>query len=250
MLNGPTIEKLRTLKLTAMASTLDAQLHDPTMSDIAFEERLGLLVDAEIVHRDNTRLTRALREAKLKFPNACIEDLEYGGKRGLERAVVRQFATCRWVQDHRAITITGKTGTGKTYVACALAQQACRTGFRALYKRASRLYDEMTIARADGTYGRLLDRIAKIDVLILDDWGIAPIESASRQDLLEVIDDRTGQRATIVTSQLPTTRWHDYIGDPTVADAICDRLLHTAHKIELQGPSRRKAAREESATES
>lgn len=249
MLNELTTDKLRTLKLSAMASALDTQRNDPTIGELAFEERLGVLVDAEILHRDNARLTRALREAKLKFPNACVEDLDYGGKRTLDRAVVRQLATCRWVHDHRAITITGKTGTGKTYLACALAQHACRTGFRALYKRASRLYDEMIIARADGTYGRLLDRIAKINVLILDDWGMAPIVAGSRQDLLEVIDDRTGQRATIVTSQLPTTRWHDYIGDPTVADAICDRLLHTAHKMELHGPSRRKTADDESATE-
>jgi DNA replication protein DnaC len=249
MLNEPTIDKLRALKLGAMAATWEAHRADTTIGALTFDERFALLVDAEVVHRENARLTRALREAKLKFPNACIEDLEYGGKRALDRAVVRQLASCDWVRGNRAIVVTGFTGTGKTYVACALAQQACRMGFRALYKRTSRLYDELVLARADGTYARLLDRLAKIDVLVLDDWGLTTISQASRQDLLEVIDDRTSQRSTIIASQLPTSRWHDYIGDPTVADAICDRLLHTAHRLELAGPSRRKTKTEEKKSE-
>lgn len=242
MLNEPTMDRLRTLKLTAMATAWASQQSDPSATALAFDERLALLVEAEVLHRDNARLTRALREAKLKVPNACIEDVDYPPKRGLDRAVVRQLATCRWVAEHHAVVITGFTGTGKTYLACALAQQACRLGLRAIYKRASRLFDELTLARADGTYARLLDRFAKIDVLVIDDWGLAPVAASSRQDLHDLIDDRTGHRATIMTSQLPTSCWHDYIGDPTVADAVCDRLLHTAHKIELKGPSRRKPA--------
>jgi DNA replication protein DnaC len=240
MLVEPTIEKLRKLKLGAMAAAWMAQQGDPSAVGLGFDERLALLVDAEELHRENARLTRVLREAKFRFPNACIEDVDFPASRGLDRAVVRQLASCRWVREHQSIIITGCTGTGKTYLACAFAHQACRTGFRAIYKRSTRLFEELTLARADGTYGRLLDRLAKIDILIMDDWGTAPLAAASRQDLLEVIDDRTGQRSTIVTSQLPVSKWHDHIGDPTVADAVCDRLLHTAHRVELSGPSRRK----------
>jgi DNA replication protein DnaC len=241
MLTEPTTEKLRKLKLGAMAAGWLAQQGDPSVAALSFDERFALLVEIEDLHRENARLTRVLREAKLRFPNACVEDVESPANRGLDRAVVRQLASCRWVVEHQSIVITGLTGTGKTYLACAFAQQACRSGYRAVYKRTNRLFDELVLARADGTYGRMLDRLAKIDVLILDDWGIAPLSAPSRQDLLEVIDDRTGQRSTIVTSQLPVSRWHDHIGDPTVADAICDRLLHTAHRLELKGPSRRKS---------
>lgn len=240
MLIEPTMDKLRALKLNALATAWEKQQGDPSMAELSFEERLALLVDVETLHRDNARLTKVLRDAKLRFSNACVEDVDYPAARGLDRAVVRQLATCRWVQDHRSVLVIGATGTGKTYLACALAQQACRQGYRAVYKRVTRLFEELTLARADGSYGRLLDRIAKVDVLVLDDWGLAAVPPASRQDLLEVIDDRTGTRSTIVTSQLPTKLWHDHIGDPTIADAICDRLLNSAHKLELKGPSRRK----------
>lgn len=245
MLNEMTMDKLRGLKLTAMVAAWEAQRGDPSLAALTFDERMALLVEAEVLQRDNARMTRALREAKLKFPNACIEDIDYPPNRGLERAVMRQLATSQWVRGGQAVVITGPTGTGKTYLACALAQHACRTGLRALYKRMGRLCDEMTLARADGTYGRMLDRIAKIDVLVIDDWGLASMAASSRQDLLEVIDDRSGQRSTIITSQLATSHWHDYIGDPTVADAICDRVLHTAHRLELTGPSRRRRETEE-----
>ena len=250
MLTEPTLDKLRKLKLGAMATAWTRQQGDPSVGGLSFDERFGLLVEAEELHRENARLTRLLREAKLRFPNACIEDVDFPARRALERSVVRQLASCRWVYEHQAMIITGQTGTGKTYLACAFANQACRMGLRALYKRSTRLFEELTLARADGTYGKLLDRLAKIDVLIIDDWGTAPLPSSSRQDLLEVIDDRTGQRSTIITSQLPTSRWHDHIGDPTVADAVCDRLLHTAHRLALKGPSRRKPdAQEASAAE-
>jgi DNA replication protein DnaC len=240
MLNEPTLEKLRDLKLAAFAATWLAQQGDPTMGELSFDERLALLVDAEVMHRDNARLTRLLREAKLRYPSACVEDVDCAGGRGLERVVVRQLGTCRWVKEHHSLLIVGPTGTGKTYLGCAFGQQACRMGFRVLYKRVTRLFEELTLARADGSYGRLLDRLAKVDVLVLDDWGLSAIPAPSRQDLLEVIDDRSGQRSTVLTSQLPVRLWHDHIGDPTIADAICDRLLHSAHRIELRGPSRRK----------
>jgi DNA replication protein DnaC len=159
---------------------------------------------------------------------ACIEDIDCSTRRELDQAVVRQLATCRWVQEHQSILVTGMTGTGKTYVACALAQQACRKGFRAIYRRASRLFDEMRLARADGTWARVLARVARIDVLVIDDFAIAPITDEQRRDLLELLDDRYGSRSTIVTSQLDPKDWHDYLSDPTLADAICDRLLHSA----------------------
>ena len=240
MLNEPTLEKMRSLKLPTMAQAWQVQQSDPGALGLSFDERLGLLVDAEVLHRDNVKLARNLRESKLKQANACVEELDCTGSRGLERAIVRQLATCEWVRQHQNLVITGPTGTGKTYTACALAHQACRQGFRALYRRSPRLFDELTLARADGSYGRVLDRIAKVDVLVIDDWGISALASASRQDLLEVIDDRTGTRSTVLTSQLPVSAWHDHIGDPTVADAVCDRLLHRAHRLELRGPSRRK----------
>lgn len=240
MLNEPTIERLRALKLEALADTWLKQQADPAFAELGFDERLGLLVDAEWIHRENKRLKRTLTEAKLRIAGACVEDLDYGGRRGLDRAVVRQLATCRWVHERQSIVITGATGTGKTYLTCALALQACRSGHRVLYRRVPRLFAELALARADGTWATALARFARVDVLVLDDWGIAPLGEAERRDLIEVIEDREGLRSTIVASQLPVARWHDHIGDPTVADALCDRILHRAHRIELKGPSRRK----------
>jgi len=250
MLNDPTIEKMKAMKLTAMIAAWEEQHRDPEIGSLSFDERLGLLVDAESLARENSRLARLLSEAKLRYATACLEDLDYAARRELDRAVVRQLMTCRWVQEHQAIVITGATGTGKSYLACALAQQACRKGHRALYRRASRLYEELTLARADGTWPRLLERLAKVEVLVLDDWGLGPLSAVARHDLLEVLEDRTGVRSTVITSQLPPSAWHDYIGDSTTADAICDRVLHTAHRIALKGPSRRKAeaARPDEAT--
>jgi DNA replication protein DnaC len=240
MLNEPTIEKLKTMRLDAMASALSEQQGKADVQRLSFDERFALLVDAEWLHRENRRLGKALRDAKLKLANAAMEDIEYAPKRELDRAQLRQLASCRWVAEHQNILVTGATGTGKTYLACALAQQACRKGHRAIYRRASRLFGELALARADGSYPRLLARLARADVLVLDDWAMTTITDAERRDLLEVLEDRYGTRSTIITSQVPPKKWHEHIVEPTHADAICDRLLHNAHRLVLKGPSKRK----------
>lgn len=240
MLNEPTIEKLRTLRLSAMTAAWDEQQKNPDVVAMSFDERFALLVDAEWMARENARLGRALKEAKLRISGATVEGLDYSPRRELDKPLVRQLASCKWVHEHQTVIVTGATGTGKTYVACALAQQACRKGFRAMYRRTSRFFDELRLARADGTYPRLLARIARLDVLVLDDFAITPVTDLERRDLLEVLEDRYGAHSTVITSQLPPDRWHDYLGDPTVADAICDRVIHGAHKLALKGPSRRK----------
>jgi DNA replication protein DnaC len=240
MLTQPTLEQLNELRLHALARTWQAQHEDPKNDDLGFDERLALLVDAEWTDRQNKRLARLLREAKLRIAGACLEDIAYAKERKLDRALLRQLATGRWIEAHQNVVLTGATGVGKTYIACALAQQACRLGHRVLYRRAPRLFDELTLARADGTYAKLLARFARTEVFVLDDWGLAPAQDAERRDLLEIMEDRHGLRSTIWTSQLPVAKWHDHLGDPTIADALCDRLLHNAHRIVLQGPSRRK----------
>jgi len=240
MLDQPTHEQLSELRLHGLARAWKAQQEDPSMSELGFDERLALLVDAEWTERQNKRLQRLLREAKLRIAGACVEDIDYAKERKLDKALVRQLATGRWIEAHHNVVLTGATGVGKTYVACALGQQACRQGYRVLYRRASRLFDELALARADGSYPRLLTRFARMDVLILDDWGLAPVKEAERRDLLEIMEDRHGLRSTIWTSQVPVAQWHDHVGEPTIADAICDRLLHNAHRIVLHGPSRRK----------
>jgi DNA replication protein DnaC len=246
MLNEPTTEKLLALKLAAFATAWGEQQKNPDVGKLSFDERLGLLVDAEWLHRENVRMDRCMREAKLRISTACLEDIDYAARRELDKSVVRQLATCRWVQEHQNIVVTGATGTGKTYLACALAQGACRKGYRAVYRRAPRLFDELLLAHADGSYPHLLARLAKVDVLVIDDWGLAAPKDHERRDLLEILEDRYGTRSTIMTSQLPSAKWHDHLGDPTLADAVCDRILNNAHRLALKGPSRRK---EESAKE-
>jgi DNA replication protein DnaC len=183
------------------------------------------------------------KKPSLKLSQACIEAIDYPARRELDKAVIRQLATCRWIAEHHNVILVGATGVGKSFIACALAHQACRKGHRAGYRRASRLFHELTLARADGTYIRLLGKLARLDVLLIDDWGLAPVQDQERRDLLEILEDRYATRSTIITSQLPPAQWHDYLADATLADSICDRLLHNAHRIVLQGPSRRKEAK-------
>lgn len=240
MLTEPTIQRLNALRLFTMALCYAEQHKNAHTASLSFDERLALLVEAEWQHRDNKRLGRLLKEARLKLPGACIEDIDYPGARGLDKALIRQLATCRYINEHHNVVITGPTGVGKTYLACALANQACRQGLRAVYYRASRLFQDLHLAHADGSYTRLLGKLARVPVLVLDDWGLTPVREQERMDLSEVMEDRYGTHTTILTSQLPPDTWHDYLGDPTVADAICDRLLHNAYRIVLQGPSRRK----------
>ncbi len=240
MLREPTIEKLYTMRLRVLASAWVDQDKSPDVLGLPFDERLALLVDAEMLARDNARLAKNLRDAKMRMPEACVEGVDYARERQLEKAAVRQLATCRWVVEHQCVIITGATGTGKSYLACALAHQACRKGHRVIYKRVPRLFDELRLARADGTHTKLMARLARADVLVLDDFAIGPLTEDARRDLLEILEDRYALRATIITSQLKHERWHDFLADPTIADAICDRVIHGAHKLALLGPSRRK----------
>ena len=239
MLKHPTLDKLHALKLTGMAAALADQSATPDITDLSFEERLGLLVDREMTERDNRRMSSRLRRAKLRHA-AILEDIDYRNSRGLDKGLVQSLASCQWVKEHLNVLITGPTGVGKTWLACALAHKACREGYTAQYVRLTRLLRELTIAKGDGQYSKLLTSLAKVDVLILDDWGLMKLSAENRRDLLEVLEDRHGRRSTIATSQLPIEEWHGAIGDATLADAILDRLVHNAYKINLRGESMRK----------
>ncbi len=238
MLTHPTLDKLQALKFTGMATALAEQMQMPDIEELAFEERLGLLVDRKSTERENRRLSSRLRRAKLKH-TAAREDIDYRHPRGLDKSLIQSLAACQWVTEHLNILITG-TGVGKTWLACALAHKACREGYTALYLRWPRLLQEMVITKGDGRYPKLLATLAKTEVLILDDWGLAKLTAEHRRDLLEILEDRHGSRSTLATSQLPIEKWHDLIGDPTLADAILDRLVHNAYKINLKGGSMRK----------
>lgn len=240
MLNEPTMEKLYTMRLAAMAAAWQQQHGDARAAELGFDDRFTLLVEAEHLARDNRRLTRLLKQAQLRIPGACVEDVEASGPRGLDKAMLRQLATCSWIREHLNVLISGATGVGKSYLACALGHMACRQGLRVAYRRVPRLFDELSLAKAEGSYARTLAKLAKHELLILDDLGIGQVTEAQRHDLLEVLDDRYGHASTLVTSQLPTAQWHAWLGDPTLADAILDRLVHNAHKLTLKGPSRRK----------
>lgn len=244
MLNEPTLNKLRALRLEAFAAAWSEQHKSAATTKLSFDERLAMLVDAECMARENKRLTHLLKDAKLRLIEACIEDIEYSPRREIDKTLIRQLATCRWVHEHQNVIITGATGVGKTFIACALAQQACRKGYSAIYRRAPRLFDELAVARADGSYVRLLTKLSKVDALVIDDWGLKPAQDVERSDFLEILEDRYGDRSTIMSSQLPSTSWHEDLGEPTVADAIVDRMVHNAHRLVLKGPSRRKQLKE------
>jgi DNA replication protein DnaC len=234
-----TLQCLRALKLQGMADAFAQQLEQPNTRQLSFEERLALLVDRERTHRDNRRLQRLLRSARFK-QQACVEEIDYQAKRGLERSQVVSLINCDWVRAHQNLHITGPTGTGKSWLACAFGQAACRQGMGVRYERTSRLLDELRIARGDGSYSKGMRQLARLDLLILDDLGLKPLTQTERHDLLEVIEDRHDLHSTIITSQLPISSWHSYLNEPTIADALLDRLLTNAHRIELKGESLRK----------
>jgi len=238
MLNQATLDKLHAMKLSALADAFQHQLSSPQHAELSFAERLGLLVDVEWEARQQRKLTQRLRDARLRYP-ASIEDLDYNSARGLDRQVVLGLASCEWIRERHQLLISGPTGTGKTFLACALVECACRSGFTAVYVRASRLLQDLAVARGDGSYGRLLTKLAKLDLLAIDDWLMAPLKEQQRLDLLEVVEDRYQRGATLIGTQLPVKSWHEAIGEATLADAICDRLIHGAHKIALKGPSMR-----------
>jgi DNA replication protein DnaC len=239
MLNEHTIEKLYHMKLNGMAEAFKEQLQHPDLSDLSFEERFSLLVDYQWSWKENRRMKRLLSNAKLKI-NGCIEDIDYRAPRGLQKSVILQLAACDWINHAHNVIITGPTGVGKTYLACALANRACRMGFPAFYIRIPKLFQDLAVSRADGSYPKIMKKLTKSKVLVLDDLGLAPMSSPERRDLLEVIEDRHGLASTIVAAQLPIEDWHENIRDPTIADAILDRLVHSAYKINLKGESMRK----------
>jgi DNA replication protein DnaC len=240
MLMQQTLSQLRNLKLDGMARAFEEQSALSASNSLSFEDRFAMVVERELAWRDTRRLERLMKAARLKNPQACIEDIEFRQSRGLDQRVVATLAGCDWVRNAQNIILSGPTGAGKTWIACAFAQQACRQGFSALYVRVARLFEELRIAHGDGSFTRRLAQIAKIDVLLLDDWGLQELDQGARNDLLEVIDDRVGSRSTIITSQLPLEHWHAWLQDPTLADAILDRLVHHAHRLPLKGDSMRK----------
>jgi len=240
VLNEHTLDQLRGLRLDGMVHALADPATSTAAAQLAFDERLALLVQREIDWRDGKRLARLLKAAKLKVSSACIEDIDWRGSRGLDRNLVSALAGCDWLRRGHNVLITGATGVGKTWLACALAQQAARSGFTVLYMRAPRLLEELRVAHGDGSFARRLAQLARIDLLAIDDFAIAPIAASERNDLLELLDDRVGTRATLITSQLPVTAWHEWLNDPTLADAILDRIVHAAHKIALRGESMRR----------
>src|SRR5664280_3714111 len=240
MLQEPMMEKLQAMRLHGMADALKTQQQDPAARELSFLDRLAMLIDQQWIWRQNQALARRLHTAKLRG-NACVEEIDYRAGRGLDKSVIRALAQeSGWVCNHEHVFILGPTGVGKSFLASALAQKACRDGYSALYLRAAALLRELALARADGSLRHFLARRGRIDVLVIDDWAMAPLQETERREVWEICDDRYQTRSTVLTSQLPVSRWHEQIGDPTIADGILDRLVHNAHRIEMRGESMRK----------
>jgi DNA replication protein DnaC len=239
MLNEHTLTQLRQLRLDGMVRAIEEQATSTAATALGFDDRLSLLVQCEVAWRDDRRLQRLLKAAKLKVSTACVEDIDWRASRTLDRSLVAALAGGDWIRNAQNLLMTGSTGCGKTWLACALAHQAARSGFSVLYVRAGRLFDELQVAHGDGSFARKLTQLAKLDLLVIDDFGISPMGAPERNDLLEVLDDRVGSRSTLITSQLPVKAWHTYLDDPTLADAILDRIVHSSHKIDLKGASLR-----------
>jgi DNA replication protein DnaC len=239
MLNQPTLDKLQTMKLHGMAEAFRAQLETTHSSSLAFEERFAMLVDQQWLWKENRALARRLRSARLK-EKGVVEDIDYQHPRGLDRKLLRTLASSDWVRQHQNVLLLGPTGIGKTWLACALAQKACRDGFTILHKRAAELFRELAVAHVDGSLGRLLLKLSRVDILVLDDFAMAPLKESERRDFLEICDDRYQRRSLILTSQMPLVHWHEQIGDVSVADSILDRVVHNAYRLELNGESMRK----------
>jgi len=238
-MNTQTTDMLYSMRLHGMVTAFQEQLQLPSMGDLSFEDRFAMIVQKEWTHRENRRLALRLRAAKLRR-QASIEDVDFRHPRGLDRSLALSLATCEWIRNRHNVIITGPTGIGKSFLAEAFAHKACREGFTALYYRCPRLFRELAIARGDGSYLKLLARIAKVDLLVIDDWGLSALNDAERRDFLEVMEDRQGLKSTLMTSQYPVQKWYELIGEPTLADAILDRIVHVAHKITLKGESLRR----------
>jgi DNA replication protein DnaC len=239
MLTQQTLEKMNAMKLSGMAEAFQQQLGSSECTRLSFDERLGLLVDSEWTAREQRKLKRRLRSARMRYA-AAIEDVDFKHPRSLDRQQVLSLGNCGWIQSRHNLLITGPTGIGKSYLACAFVERACRRGYSAAYLRLPRLLQQLAVARGDGSYDRLLGRLARLDLLAIDDWLLAPLRDGERRDIIEVIEDRSERASTLVASQLPAKEWHAVIGDPNLADSICDRLLHNAHRLELKGPSIRR----------
>ncbi len=244
MLSVPTEDKLRSLKLFGMLKAFQEQQSQSEIAQISFDERLGLLVDREATERDSRRITTRLRQAHLR-QDACIENIDYSQHRGLDKSMIKTLTAGPWLKDHLNVLISGPCGVGKSFIACALSHKACLLGYTALYVRAPRLFNDLALAKGDGRYQRLMKSLAKMNLLVIDDWGLSALNDSERMDLLEILEDRHNTQSTIVTSQLPVKHWHEVIGNATLADAILDRLIHNAYTIELKGESMRKIKTQE-----
>ena len=236
-------EEFRRLKLPGMARGLE-RMGDERDHDLTFEERLTLLITQERQHRENRRLANLIQKAKFKYPKACMEEIDYNASRGLRKSEVLTLVQNEWLRKKQNVIATGPTGAGKSYLACALGNSACREGFTAFYIRMPRLIQDLALARADGSYYKLIAKFSRINLLIIDDWGVSPLGDKERRDILEIVEDRYDVQSTVIVAQIPIESWHIFIGDPTIADAICDRLVHNAHRIKLKGGSMRKAKSE------